>query len=321
MTTTFKVFCLSEAIGPVTHMSRVEGNESIVAREPLVTPQGILWVPFLSGNAMRHRCVRRPGARWLVERLGLRGKLTLPQLNFLFHGGNLTESGGREDTRAIADWQQLFPLGRLLGGSLPGQILSGSLLAGRGTLICEENRSCVSAQLPEGWELPPEPFRPAESFVSGYQYVRSDAVKSVPDLMQPPAPGIVLMDDEPVRERGAAADGKSNQMIFSGQAVTRGAMFVHVFTLAHVSRLELGALLLSLALWQEEGGTVGGQSARGHGRLKMRTFTDGDDGCVDEYVAHVDASADGCREWLAKQFGARTEKPKKGKQKAVAASE
>lgn len=81
----------------------------------------------------------------LAQRLGLRGRLSLPQLNLLFHGGALTEGGGREDTRLIADFQRLFPLLRLLGGCTPAQILSGSLLSGRGTLVCEENRAAVAA--------------------------------------------------------------------------------------------------------------------------------------------------------------------------------
>jgi hypothetical protein len=313
VTSTYTVYSLFEAISPITHMARSEGNESLVAREPLTTPDGVLWIPYVSGNAIRHRCFRRPGMRHLVEQCGLRGKLSLAQLNFLFHGGNLTEGGGREDTRAIADWQRLCPLGRLLGGCLPSQILSGALLPDRGYLVCEENRGALVARLPAGWELDAKPLRRAETFVSGYQYVRNDAVKSVPELLPPPANGVVLpgMGDEEPRE-------KTNQMIFAGQAVTRGALFFRKDYLAHVSRLELGAYLLSLSLWQAEGGTVGGQSARGHGRLAASVHVEGCDdpeACVTEYLAHVEVSGPELADWLDRMFRRKEDKPKRGKRK------
>ncbi len=308
MTQTYNLLALSEAVSPITHAKGTSGNESLVMRVPVVTPRGVLWVPSLSGNALRHRLVREPGNRWLIGRLELPGKLSRVQLNYCFHGGNLTEGGGREDTRRIADWQRLFPLGRLLGGSLPAQILSGSSLCWPGTLVCEENRTALSAMLPHGWELPPETLRPAETFVSDYQYTRGDAAKSHVDLMA---------DDD------LDGESSSNLMIFSGQAVSRGSIFLHGFTLQHVSELELGALLLSLRLWQEAGGTIGGQSARGHGRLQTLLHVDGVDEAAQEAAgaadgAPVDAAAEECRDWLAAAFAPRSAKPPKGK-KAVAA--
>ena len=209
----YTVVCLSEAASPITHMQGVSGNESIVAREPVAGPRGVRYVPFLSGNAIRHRCVREPGFRWLVHEYALDGTLTLAQLNFLFHGGNLTEGGGRENTQRIADFQRLWPLGRLLGGTLPDQILSGSLMAWRGSLVCEENRSYLAAVLPDPSVLP-DRLRAAEHFVSGYQYTRGDAAKTAATLATEDA-------------RKTAGDSASNLMIFAGQAVTRGAAFVH----------------------------------------------------------------------------------------------
>lgn len=89
----YRVICLSETLSPATHMARSTGNESLIAREPVVTSRGVAYVPCLSGNAIRHRCLRAPGVRWLIDEYGLRGTLTLQQLNFLLHGGNLTEGG------------------------------------------------------------------------------------------------------------------------------------------------------------------------------------------------------------------------------------
>lgn len=267
---TYTITAVSEAISPLTHASGTAGNESIVMREPVITPRGIAYVPCLSGNAIRHRMIRSPGARHLVDTYGLGGMLDLKQLNFLFHGGALTDSGGRENLRLVADLKSAFPLLALLGVSLPGQIVGGSLIAGRGCLVCEENRPHLYAVLPAGLALPPTRLRPSESFVSGYQYTRGDARNTVPNLVRH-------------RETLVDADEKadSHLMIFSGQAVTRGAMFLHRFVVRHGNPLEVGALLSSIELWQRCGGTIGGQASRGHGALSMALYVHDGDGAVD----------------------------------------
>jgi hypothetical protein len=296
----------SEAISPITHMKGVEGNEALIAREPVDTPSGIRSVPFLSANAIRHKFVREPGGLYLIHALGLNGKLSLKQLNFLLHGGNLTDSTGRENTARIAEMQELFPLLRLLGGALPDQILKGSLLAWRGMLVCEENRRHMS--LPEGYSLPAESLKPSEHYVSGYQYTRGDAAKS-PELYDP-----AKHDPE----------AKSNLMIFSGGTVIRGAAFLHGFDIPHGSELEYGCLLHALECWQEDaGGTIGGMASKGHGRLKTSILAERDDSeeMIAKYISHVEKHAEPCRAWLEKVFKAKEEKTpaepkKKGKKSA-----
>ena len=297
----YTVICLSEAISPITHASGSSGNESIVMREEIPTSRGTIAVPVLSGNALRHRAIREPGWRWLIGQYELAGKLNLAQLNFGLHGGNLTEGGGRENTRRIADFQRIFPLGRLVGGTIPDQILAGSLHTWRGLLVCEENRQTLETILPGGL-LPAKRLRAAESFISGWQYTRSDAAKTATDL----------------RPTDLTTDSPSNLMIFSGQSVMRGSLFVHGFSLPHVSEFELGALLWSLQLWQAAGGTIGGQASRGHGRLKTAILTDDWDGdaAVNAYLGHARAAQDEAVAWLTEVFGAasseRTASRKKG---------
>jgi hypothetical protein len=294
MPETYAIHCLSEATSPITHMAGTAGNEAIVAREPVVTKQGVRYVPFLSGNALRHRCLREPGILWLLKEYELRGKLTLPQLNFLMHGGNLTESNSHENTARIAEMYRTWPLLRLLGGSLPNQILAGSCDSLRGTLVCEENRRFIPPEFLPGGRL-----RPAESFVGTYQYTRGDAAKS----------GLAEK----------SGGDESALMIFSGQDVVKGAMFVHGFTLKHVTRLELGAALLSLALWQANGGTIGGKAACGHGRLHTSIYLDGADQqeAVSAYVDYARGVKDDAVAWLNDCFAPKSEKKGK-KQKALA---
>lgn len=289
------VYLWSEAVSPITHMRGVEGNEALIARQPVDTPAGKRWVPYLSGNALRHRCVREPGALWLIDALGLKGELSLKQLNFLLHGGNLTDSTGREDTARIAEMQELFPLLRLLGGALPDQILSGSLLAWQGTLLCEENRGRLP--LPDGFDPPAAALKPAEHFVEDYQYTRGDGARR-PDWYDPGA---------------ADPAAGSNLMIFAGQQVVPGAVFLHGFDIPRGSDLEYGCLLHALGLWQDAGGTIGGQAGKGHGRLASVRLG-GDDGraAVDGYTRHVGAHADRCRAWLDRAFARKGPAGRKG---------
>ena len=238
-------------------------------------------VPFISGNAIRHRAVREPGVRWLLSEYGLEGKLTLQQQNFLLHGGNLSESTSRENTKLIAEMKEAWPLLRLLGGSISNQILAGSLDVWRPRLVCEENR----AYLPPG--CPDDRMLSCESFVGQWQYTRGDAAKEATSTDEP-APG-----------------HKSNLMIFSGQCVIAGAVFDHGFVLKHVSDVELGALLWSLRLWQHQGGTIGGQAARGHGRLKteLRDLTaKRQDEVCGLYVNHARTMKDRAIAWLNEAF-------------------
>lgn len=264
---TLEITCLSEALSPITHMAGTAGNEAIIAREKVLTPSGERFIPFLSGNALRHRAVREPGMLWLIQEYDLIGKLSIGQVNFLLHGGNLTESNAVEDLSRIADLHRTWPLIRLLGGALPDLILHGSLDVRRGVLVCEENRPFLSY-------APRERLSPAESFISEYRYTRGDAAKSL------------LHDQRP----GALPTG-SNLMLYSGQCVNRGAVFEHGFVLKHVSDLEIGALLWSLQLWQDAGGTIGSQACKGHGVLRtwiVHTSQEIDaDGLMEKYVAYA----------------------------------
>lgn len=286
----YKIGCISVAASPITHMSGNVGNESIVAREPVITEDGIAYVPFLSGNALRHRCVREPSARWLIEAYGLSGKLTLMQLNFLFHGGNLTESTAHENTRRIAEMGEYWPFLRVCGGSLPNQILCGALDVWRGVLICEENRKSLSSCL----DLPEHRLWKAEKFLGTYQYTRGDAKKL----------GISI-DRDDIQEG-------SNLMIYNGQTVLRGSMFYHGFTLKHASEVELGCLLLALRHWQQSSGTIGGNARLGHGRLitSLIDFEDSDS-FVESYIEHAMSVKDKALAWLNDAFASKKEKDSK----------
>lgn len=287
---------LMRAESPLIHARGTEGNEVVIAREAVIAAGGVRQVPFVSGNAIRHRTVRSPGARWLVEALGLAGKLRMSQLNLLFHGGALTESSAREDMGRIGRVYTLFPLLHLCGCSLPDQILPGRMAAMRGTLLCRENAESISAWS-EG-EIDCSSLRSCEDMVEKYQYVRGTAKQTASDL----------------RDRGedAAIDDAisgSGQMIYSGECVVTGSIFAAEWRLLGDGDHDLGCLYHAIRSWQRDlGGTIGQMGNRGHGRLSVQLI--GADvaalsAAADAYEAFVRDHASECAELLGEVCGGR----------------
>ncbi|AMV24614.1 hypothetical protein VT84_09475 [Gemmata sp. SH-PL17] len=308
-----RIVCLSRAAAPITHMAGTAGNESLILRTPVQQPDGTdRQVPAISGNHMRNRTLRTPGAQWLVDEYGLRGFCTLTQLNFLFHGGSLTDSTGRENTALIAELHECSPLFKLLGGCRPEQMLGGSARVSHAWVCCEQSRTPVGAILGDEAlrELPP--LLPAEWFVRKYQNTTSGVREKNPALAES-APDFAESESDP-------------RMIYTGECVMTGAYFAHDYTLMDPTVLDIGAALWSLDLWQRSGGVVGGMGAKGHGKLFTRVLIEGCDvppqECVTAYLRHARGQKDRFRAWLEAAFGAPKEKkpakakaPPKGKAK------
>lgn len=291
---TYRMTCLAKALSPLTHNKGSEGNETLVNTEMIRCADGPRQVPVLSGNALRHRMVRQSGANWLVDELGLAGRMTLEGLNFMFAGGALTRGGATENIGRLQELWDLFPLYRILGGSLPDQIVPGTLTVLRGMLVCAENIEAIRSMLPVRTWMPEGKYPPASALLGRYQYTRVDAARSE---LSNAAHGIQRQND-------------SSQMIYSGQTVAAGSLWVHGFELRRARDVELGALLLSLALWRRECRTVGGMSSRGHGMLDMSMHVEP---AVDQakvitaYVDHIRARRKACVSWIEQNFGLATE--------------
>lgn len=296
---TVKIHCISEVKSPLTHMMGISGNESIINREKVLHGNIIKDIPVVSGNSLRHKLVREPGALYLIDELGLRGQLNIDQANYMFTGGSLTESSINENLKKIADMQNFFPLFRLLGGSLKNQVIGGSLFSLRGIMVCEENREQLKSLLPGEYILPDESMKSCEHFITNYQYTRGSAEKM--DVAY-----------EIISENDHEKDIKSNLMIYNGQAILPGALFYHGFIMQNISRLEIGALLLSIKLWHESGAFIGGMSRIGHGKVELSMFaeslkdffnSDVDfEKCISDYKNHVIENKQNCIDWLNESF-------------------
>jgi hypothetical protein len=296
-------------------MMGISGNESVINRESILCNGVIRKVPVLSGNALRHKMVREPGALHLVKACDLEGKLNIDQANYLFNGGSLSESSATENFSRIAEMQKLLPLVRLLGGSLRNQVIGGSLIAQRGILVCEENRENIEKMLPSDFELPKNRLRSSEDFIDQYQYTRGDARRRNDA-------GLLLEEK---------SDDGTNLMIYSGQSVTPGAIFYHGFILSNVSALEVGALFNALYEWDALGGTIGGSARIGHGKLKTSFWMEsGEDFHGPEldapelakaYREHCEANKEKIVDWLMTAFPKRERKEKAGKKSSEKTAE
>lgn len=282
-------------------MMGTSGNESLINREPIMTRNGVVHVPVLSGNALRHRVIRDPGAKYLIGLYNLAGKLNIDQLNFMLSGGSLTESSVSENMNTIANMQRLFPLYRLLGGSLRNQIIAGSLQVGRGLLVCEENRETINKSIPSEFASIDTALLHAEVFVAQYQYTRGD-VKRMKDI-----------DFFAAVDELNNPDAPSNLMIYSGQSVMRNAIFAHEITAINISNLELGALMDALSRWQAKGGTIGGNTRIGHGKLKTMVHVTPDvniSDSIEKYREYAASVKDEATQWLNDSFPVKMKKEK-----------
>lgn len=252
---TLRMVCLSRAVSPITHMLGTVGNEQVVNVETVRTPFGETLVPVLTGNALRQRMLRAPAAETLTAEWGLAGSLSRDELNLLFHGGLRREKGTGQSLRKVFDMQRLLPHLKLLGCCLPDGIVGGDLQADRAMLVCRENAQRIRDLVPAEFAVP-EDLAPAMSFVGHWQYVRNTIRQTHPELMP-------LDDDE-----------RDKPMPFAGTCVIPGSEWLHGFRVRHATLLDLGCVLHSLGRWQAAGATIGGASAKGHGRLSLSLWCD-----------------------------------------------
>lgn len=301
MPKTHKVHMLLETLSPLTHMMGTKGNEALINREATLYKDEIRQVPVISGNSIRHKIIREPGAMFIIGACNLAGKMNIDQLNYLFNGGSLVESSVSCNIRKIAEMQTILPLYRLLGGCLKNQIVAGSLNVHRGILICKENAERINSILPEEYLISKDIFT-SERFIDQYQYTRGDANK-MKDI-----DFFAAIDELNTGEE----KGKSNLMIFNGQTIVSGAMFYLGFVLNNVSDLELGALYHSIFRWN---GFLGGQGSRGHGKCKISLLKTCDTdilSLIENYKNHVVEKKEEIKKWLEDSFSKNTKKTKKG---------
>lgn len=283
----YRIYAVSKQLSPLTHNKGAVGNETIVFAEQWVYGSEIITVPAISGNALRHRCVRAPGAMHLIEELGISGKINVEVLQFLFAGGALTKGGAVTNVKRLTTLWNAIPLIRILGGSLPDQIVPGTLQVWRGLLVCEENKERLKNSIPPEWLPSDMYFYPAHRWYDSYQYTRMDPRKALADMI----------DVKPEQE------ATKIQMIYSGQTISSGACWLHGYDLRSATEIDIGCLLHALSGWDE---TIGGMSGRGHGRMKTAYHIEPEvdaDALIDKFKQHQHGMREEALSILDREFG------------------
>jgi len=277
----YQLFVVHRAVSPITHMEGTTGNVAVLMRQGVLYEGSIHRVPCLTGNAMRNRMLREPGSHLLKTRLGLYGHLSAHQDRFLSSGQERSEKGNSVDVGLKRRGYELMPHMRLLGGTLPSQVIEGRAQVGFGVLCCRESRTARAAIIPHDWPMEESDLLSYQSMIEFRQYTRKS-------------------DDVDTHLRDGEVPDHS-MMIFGGYTLVSGSVFVQRIDMRGCRDIDAGAACAAIELWD---GTVGGQKSRGHGHLhcEYQLLCDGATveaaPLIDAYEKHVEDHKQAAIDWL-----------------------
>jgi len=240
--------------------------------DSLLSPGGYLTVqlPTYSANGLRHELIREPLLWHLFDRLGLAFDEPLGARTALhYNGGALKRSGSAETFWLRKSIREAYPHLALLSGSTDTFLIGESNLRLQTWLACRENRQALS-------EVPGP--------------IDGEALPSAFDLLD----RVTLTRHA---SRLAGQDGVQTAMPFTFETLVPGTViYARLALTPYAQELEEGALATAVHVFQELDGTLGGQSARGYGRVRAEWIGEGPghrDAYEDYITGHADALRDG----------------------------
>jgi hypothetical protein len=214
-----------------------------LAADPDDPGAAIVDVPQVTANSLRHQIVREPSWSHLRDHLGLvdatPGRGPLPQgVEAIFYNGGNIASGAKQPANVFGlslAVRRAFPSLDLLGGVTDSFDLGESKLRVAAWLVCRENAAALAGS-------------PAADLPT--------ARVSVFDLLD---------DVTLTRQAGAVGTG---QMLWSFETLCPGAAVLCRLGLAPFTpELTRGALFAAVDRYLAEDASLGGQAARGFGRV------------------------------------------------------
>ncbi|GEM_PF-329805 len=270
----------------------VGGTEQFLRREKVVRPVGdkveIIEVPIISGNSWRGQ-LRRAGMKAMLQvlqqQLGRPIILPAPAYFLAFSGGSLTKEAGRGIDMGYERYlRSLLPLLGVFGGAVGRHIIEGKLAIHKIVPVCAEVAHLLPVFL-TGDSTADPPIDPHPQLkMSHYDliqmepYTRSDPAKQTPlaELFLAP-PERQLLEQPKVRmvknakgeeEEIAEKPGTAQQMRYGFETIAMGTTFSCGMRLRSVTALEFESFLFALREWSKEP-IIGGQSGKGHARVKL----------------------------------------------------
>src|SRR5690606_7921391 len=134
----YTIILMHESVSPITHMKGAVGNVATLMTGAVLHEGEAVDIPCLTGNALRNRMLREPSAQLLKSRLGLYGHLSAHQDRFLTSGQERSVKGNCVNVGLLRRGYELHPHVRVLGGTLPSEVVRGRASVGFGVLACRE---------------------------------------------------------------------------------------------------------------------------------------------------------------------------------------
>lgn len=251
----------AEQVGDAVIHLHYAAEPADAAATPLIAE-----VPHVSANSQRQQIARGPAMRGLLAALGYeaqspgRGALPVGVEAILANGGNI-KAGAKQPAdpfKLAHQIRDLFPSLELVGGVTDSFDLGESRLKVASWLVCRENAAALAGTAAEG--LP-------TMHLSAFD----------------------LLDDVTLtRQAGEVGTG---QMIFSFETLCAGTqLLVRLDLSPYTSALAWGALIDAVETFLAGCAAIGGQSARGFGRVAGQAYyhtTRDVAACRDAYRAYL----------------------------------
>ena len=282
---TGRVVMVLECLSPLVHGGGTEGNVALTRRHDVLDPSmRKAKVPFLSGNSLKHM-LRANGTLYALELLGAMGAggLTKSEVQLLISGGTLSKGGQSINLALARKMQNSFPVLSLHGYSAGNVMVESSVAVRHAELVCWENAGRMGEDVAR-WCPAATPLLEmhASHFVSMAFGTRHEPTRNQhnAELLETSEREAIEQEVSKKQTVKNADKGNSAQAIYEHETLMPGSVLVSDMTFPRgLTMLELAALRSALRMWAQSReadgaliGSVGGKSAVGYGRVRMRLF-------------------------------------------------
>lgn len=297
------------------------GNVVPFATEPVAVPgRGILEIPTVSGNSIRHGLREALAHLYLAQ---LRPILISPKFYYMIFSGGANQGGdgGHFDFDDRRETLDMVPPVAVFGTARDGGTFAGSVGVASAQPISRETWDLIGPPRPtsawpcgvataEALGLRVYGQKPSSALrmIAERQYTRVDALKHrTPEFVAghiESAPVLAPVEDKP-KKRGAGKGDDApgpQQMIYSAQVLVRGLALHHaLFFTQPPSPLVRAAFAAALRAWSDAP-TIGGRAAIGHGLVDPIYDRPFDDDAP--FFAYMRERRETIRRYLADKHGA-----------------
>lgn len=249
MTTTTTWQGTATALSSIAHGGETRGTITLLRRELIAHPDGLLHIPLISGNSLRGR-LRRTGEELLRDTLHYEGHLPIAAAHALRGGGALAKTSAEPLSGSrLATLRELIPQIGIFGAAGGGRIIDGALQVGKLIPHVTETNHITGAAA----------SRSAFEATQVETYTRQD--------------GSLDHDFPETTNAGPTRDNlAAQQMIYRVETFPAGTVFHTWIRLNRATDLEHAFFTDLLAAFSENG-YVGGRGAVGHGNVRLDLTT------------------------------------------------